>query len=67
MNGKLPSEEEHYQAYKYVAEAMNPHEVIIRTLDLGGDKFLSQLQIPSEMRRFLDGGRSVSALPAGYI
>ena len=59
MNRKdLPSEEEHYQAYKYVAEEMNPHKVIIRTLDLGGDKFLSQLEIPSEMKPFL-GWRAI--------
>ena len=54
MNRKdLPSEEEHYQAYKYVAEEMKPYPVIIRTIDLGGDKFLSQFQIPSEMQPFL--------------
>ena len=59
MNRKdLPSEEEHYQAYKYVAEEMKPHDVIIRTLDLGGDKFLSQLEIPSEMKPFL-GWRAI--------
>ncbi|MDD5770864.1 MAG: phosphoenolpyruvate-utilizing N-terminal domain-containing protein, partial [Candidatus Omnitrophica bacterium] len=39
MNRKdSPSEDEHYQAYKYVAEQMSPHPVVIRTLDLGGDK-----------------------------
>ena len=32
----FPSEDEHYEAYRYVAEAMNPQPVIIRTLDLGG-------------------------------
>ena len=53
-----PSEEEHYQAYKYVAEQMNPHSVVIRTLDLGGDKFLSQFQIPHEMQPFL-GWRAI--------
>lgn len=59
MNRKdLPSEEEHYQAYKYVAEEMKPHPVIIRTLDLGGDKFLSQLQVPGEMQPFL-GWRAI--------
>jgi len=59
MNRKdLPSEEEHYQAYKYVAEAMQPHSVIIRTLDLGGDKFLSQFNIPQEMEPFL-GWRAI--------
>ncbi|MFA4842374.1 MAG: phosphoenolpyruvate--protein phosphotransferase [Candidatus Omnitrophota bacterium] len=54
----LPTEEEHYQAYKYVAEEMSPHPVIIRTLDLGGDKFLSQFQIPRQMHPFL-GWRAI--------
>jgi phosphotransferase system enzyme I (PtsI) len=54
----LPSEEEHYQAYKYVAEEMNPLPVIIRTLDLGGDKFLSQFEIPKDMQPFL-GWRAI--------
>ena len=59
MNRKdLPSEEEHYQAYKFVAEEFKPHEVIIRTLDLGGDKFLSQLAVPQEMSAFL-GWRAI--------
>ena len=59
MNRKdLPSEEEHYQAYKYVAEEMNPYPVIIRTLDMGGDKFLSQIQIPHEMQSYL-GWRAI--------
>lgn len=59
MNRKdLPTEEEHYQAYKYVAKEMKPHPVIIRTLDLGGDKFLSQFQIPHEMQPFL-GWRAI--------
>jgi len=54
----LPSEEEHYQAYKYVAEEMRPHPVIIRTIDLGGDKFLSQFEIPKDMQPFL-GWRAI--------
>jgi len=59
MNRKdSPSEDEHYQAYKYVAEEMNPYPVIIRTLDLGGDKFLSQFKIPHEMQPFL-GWRAI--------
>jgi phosphotransferase system enzyme I (PtsI) len=59
MNRKgLPTEEEHYQAYKYVAEEMNPHSVIVRTIDLGGDKFLSQLEMPQEMSPFL-GWRAI--------
>lgn len=59
MNRKdLPSEEEHYQSYKYVAEAISPYPVIIRTIDLGGDKFLSQFEIPQEMQPFL-GWRAI--------
>lgn len=54
----LPLEEEHYQSYKYVAEEMSPYPVIIRTLDLGGDKFLSQFQIPRQMQPFL-GWRAI--------
>ncbi|MCM8792321.1 MAG: phosphoenolpyruvate--protein phosphotransferase [Candidatus Omnitrophica bacterium] len=59
MNRKdFPTEEEHYQAYKYVAETMYPHEVVIRTLDLGGDKFISQIEIPQQMYPFL-GWRAI--------
>lgn len=59
MNRKdSPTEEEHYKAYKYVAEEMNGHAVVIRTLDLGGDKFLSQFNIPREMQPFL-GWRAI--------
>jgi len=59
MNRKdAPSEEEHYQAYKYVAETMNPYSVVIRTLDLGGDKFLSQFEMPHEIQPFL-GWRAI--------
>ena len=42
----LPTEEEQYQAYRQVAAELNPQPVVIRTLDLGGDKFLSHLQLP---------------------
>jgi phosphotransferase system enzyme I (PtsI) len=54
----LPSEEVQYQAYRRVAEALQPSPVIIRTLDLGGDKFLSHLQVPQEMNPFL-GWRAI--------
>ncbi|OGX39526.1 MAG: phosphoenolpyruvate--protein phosphotransferase [Omnitrophica WOR_2 bacterium RIFCSPHIGHO2_02_FULL_50_17] len=54
----LPSEEEQFEAYKRVAEAMAPFPVTIRTLDLGGDKFISSLQIPREMYPFL-GWRAI--------
>ncbi|MBI4335096.1 MAG: phosphoenolpyruvate--protein phosphotransferase [Candidatus Omnitrophica bacterium] len=54
----LPSEQEQYEAYKSVAQKMAPHPVIIRTLDLGGDKFLSHLEVPPEMNPFL-GWRAI--------
>ncbi len=54
----LPSEEEHFQAYKSVAQSVSPYPVTIRTLDLGGDKFISQLEIPHEMSPFL-GWRAI--------
>jgi phosphoenolpyruvate-protein phosphotransferase (PTS system enzyme I) len=54
----VPSEEEQYLAYRQVTEAMQPHWVIIRTLDLGGDKFCSSLDIPHEMNPFL-GWRAI--------
>jgi phosphotransferase system enzyme I (PtsI) len=54
----LPSEQEQFEAYKHVAEAITPKEVTIRTLDIGGDKFISSLQIPKEMYPFL-GWRAI--------
>lgn len=54
----LPDEEEQFRAYYEVAEKMNPRPVVIRTLDLGGDKFLSHLQIANEMNPFL-GWRAI--------
>jgi len=54
----LPTEEEQYMAYRLVAEEMAPHCVSIRTLDLGGDKFSSALDIPQEMNPFL-GWRAI--------
>jgi len=54
----LPTEEEQYEAYRKVAETMNPRAVIIRTLDLGGDKFASTLEIPHEMNPYL-GWRAI--------
>jgi phosphotransferase system enzyme I (PtsI) len=55
---KLPTEEEQYQVYRQVAAALKPQPVIIRTLDLGGDKFSSQLQLAEEMNPFL-GWRAI--------
>lgn len=55
---ELPSEEDQYSAYHRVAEAALPHSVIIRTLDLGGDKFMSALHMPEELNPFL-GWRAI--------
>jgi phosphotransferase system enzyme I (PtsI) len=54
----LPTEEEQYQAYRQLAAGLKPQPVIIRTLDLGGDKFLSHLNLPVEMNPFL-GWRAI--------
>jgi phosphotransferase system enzyme I (PtsI) len=54
----LPSEEDQYKVYRQVAAALKPHPVIIRTLDLGGDKFASHLQLAQEMNPFL-GWRAI--------
>ena len=55
---RLPTEEEQYQAYDKVATALKPQAVIIRTLDLGGDKFASHLQLAKEVNPFL-GWRAI--------
>jgi phosphotransferase system enzyme I (PtsI) len=54
----LPNEEEQYQAYRSVAAALKPNPVIIRTLDLGGDKFLTHLSHSPEMNPSL-GWRAI--------
>ncbi|OOE70219.1 phosphoenolpyruvate-protein phosphotransferase PtsI [Salinivibrio sp. IB282] len=54
----LPTEEEQYQAYKAVAKAIDGHPVIIRTMDIGGDKDLPYMNLPEEMNPFL-GWRAV--------
>jgi len=54
----LPGEDEQYEAYRQVAEKILPHSVIIRTLDLGGDKFLSQFEVSHDMNPFL-GWRAI--------
>lgn len=54
----LPTEEEQVKVYQQVAAALKPNPVIIRTLDLGGDKFASHLQLAKEMNPFL-GWRAI--------
>ncbi|MCM8819796.1 MAG: phosphoenolpyruvate--protein phosphotransferase [Candidatus Omnitrophica bacterium] len=54
----LPTEDEQYKAYLNVAKKIKPYSVIIRTIDIGGDKFLSQPQVPTQMSPFL-GWRAI--------
>ncbi len=54
----LPSEEEQLKAYRKVVEKIAPYSVIIRTLDLGGDKFLSHFPVPREINPFM-GWRAI--------
>lgn len=49
----LPTEEEQYEAYKKVVKSLDGKPVVIRTLDIGGDKELSYLDLPEEMNPFL--------------
>ncbi|KYG90605.1 phosphoenolpyruvate--protein phosphotransferase [[Bacillus] sp. KCTC 13219] len=49
----LPTEEEQFQAYKQVLEQMGDKPVVVRTLDIGGDKHLPYLDLPEEMNPFL--------------
>ncbi|AKM18301.1 Phosphoenolpyruvate-protein phosphotransferase [Geobacillus sp. 12AMOR1] len=50
---ELPTEDEQFAAYKTVLEQMNGKPVVVRTLDIGGDKELPYLQLPKEMNPFL--------------
>ena len=54
----VPSEESQFEAYKKVAETLEGKPVIIRTLDIGGDKALPYLGLPTEENPFL-GFRAV--------
>jgi len=55
---QLPSEEEQFAAYSAVVKGMGGKPVIIRTLDVGGDKHLPYLELPKEMNPFL-GWRAI--------
>ena len=50
---QLPTEEEQFEAYKAVLEGMGDKPVVVRTLDIGGDKELPYLDLPKEMNPFL--------------
>ena len=52
-NDELPTEDVQFEEYKKVAEDMQGQPVIIRTMDIGGDKELKCLDLPSEMNPFL--------------
>lgn len=54
----FPTEEEQFQAYKAVAEAMGSQAVIVRTMDIGGDKDLPYMNLPKEENPFL-GWRAI--------
>lgn len=49
----MPSEDEQFESYKYAVEKMEGRPVVIRTLDIGGDKKLPYLEMPEEMNPFL--------------
>ncbi|MFC5469563.1 phosphoenolpyruvate--protein phosphotransferase [Cohnella suwonensis] len=55
---QMPSEEVQFEAYRQAAEAMQGRPVVIRTLDIGGDKELPYLDLPEELNPFL-GYRAV--------
>ena len=57
-SAKLPCEETQFTAYQSVVSQLAPEPVIIRTLDLGGDKIMSSLNLPDELNPFL-GWRAI--------
>lgn len=57
-NDHFPTEEEQFTVYKQVLETMKGKKVVVRTLDIGGDKKLSYFEFPEEMNPFL-GYRAV--------
>lgn len=50
---QMPTEDEQFEAYKKVLETMKGKRVVVRTLDIGGDKELPYLNLPKEMNPFL--------------
>ncbi len=53
MKNVLPSEDDQFEVYQYISQIVYPKEVVIRTADLGGDKFISHFEVPEEMNPFL--------------
>ncbi|EOB26224.1 phosphoenolpyruvate-protein phosphotransferase [Streptococcus pneumoniae 357] len=56
----FPTEDEQYEAYKAVLEGMNGKPVVVRTMDIGGDKELPYFDMPHEMNHSLDSVLFVS-------
>ncbi|GAB2483249.1 phosphoenolpyruvate--protein phosphotransferase [Alkalibacterium psychrotolerans] len=52
-SNELPTEDDQYEAYKKVLEGMGDRPVVVRTMDIGGDKELPYLELPKEMNPFL--------------
>lgn len=52
-SAELPSEDDQFEAYKSVLEGMDGKPVVVRTMDIGGDKKLPYLPLPEEMNPFL--------------
>ena len=52
-SAELPTEDEQFEAYKAVLEGMENRPVVVRTMDIGGDKELPYLDLPEEMNPFL--------------
>ncbi|WP_270335030.1 phosphoenolpyruvate--protein phosphotransferase [Ligilactobacillus acidipiscis] len=50
---ELPSEDDQFEAYKQAVEGMNGKQVVVRTMDIGGDKKLPYLPLPEEQNPFL--------------
>ncbi|WKF84704.1 phosphoenolpyruvate--protein phosphotransferase [Lacticaseibacillus pantheris] len=52
-SAELPTEDDQFEAYKEVLESMSPKPVVVRTMDIGGDKHLPYMPLPEEMNPFL--------------
>lgn len=53
LSDRLPGEEYLYREYRRVVRSMAPRPVVVRTMDLGGDKFLSPIEFPSDLNPML--------------